>query len=111
MFEHASNWVDPSPICPDIATLVHQVVVPEWGERIRVVERDTVQEPADERPVEEIAAQIASTPPAADAGDSETPPDTEEVVTDFVASIRDTWLQGPRNRLLGRGPVRSSHFA
>lgn len=110
LFEHASNWVDPAPISPDIATLVHQVVIPPWGEQLRVVGRETIQESADESPVEEIAARIAGNAPVADVGDPGTPPDTDEVLSDFVANVRDTWLQGPRHRLLGRGPVRSSRF-
>lgn len=110
LFEHASNWVSRAPISPEIATLVHQVAVPPWAEQLRVLDGRTSTVGPDQRPVEEIAHQIATTTPEIDSGDGETPPDPQEALRGFVDAVRETWLEGPRNRLLGLGPVPSSRF-
>ncbi|MER6128528.1 hypothetical protein ABT173_39390 [Streptomyces sp. NPDC001795] len=64
----------------------------------------------DDRPAAEIAADIVGADPARVEGDGETPADTDERFTDFVTTVRGTWLRGDRARLTSSGPVGSSRF-
>ncbi|MEV4759849.1 hypothetical protein AB0J86_32790 [Micromonospora sp. NPDC049559] len=110
LYEHATCWTSPPAVAADVSTLLHQVVVAPWGERMRRVDGDLVTEPADGRPAEEIAAEILRAGAEPEPGDGETPADPDEVLTGFAAGVAGRWLTGPRDRSRSPGPVRSSRF-
>ncbi|MFJ8754841.1 hypothetical protein ACIREO_36865 [Streptomyces sp. NPDC102441] len=111
LHEHASCWTDPPAVTADSVTLLHQSVVPPWGETLRLGDDGEAERgEADGRPEAEIAADIVGADPAPDGGDGETPADPVEKLTDFVSAVRGSWLQGERARLMSSGPVASSRF-
>ncbi|MFP2926483.1 hypothetical protein ACLESO_14930 [Pyxidicoccus sp. 3LG] len=62
LWSHAVPWTEPLPITPDLTTLLHQMNTSPWGARLRV-SPDTQQmerAPAEEGPVEALAARLAS---------------------------------------------------
>ncbi|GAA2262708.1 MULTISPECIES: hypothetical protein [Kitasatospora] len=61
-------------------------------------------------PAEEIAAEICAADPTPDAGDGESPEDSDEVLVAFATAVREHWLDGPRDRSRFPGPVPSSRF-
>ena len=75
--------------------------------------------PADGRPVEEIAGELARAAPEPDEGDESTPTDTDEELRRFAETVtaadadeRDGgWLGGVREYIADAGPVPSSRFA
>jgi hypothetical protein len=76
------------------------------------------QGPADDRPIQAIAADIAHATPEQDEGDGNTPPDPDEGLRRFVEAVtaagtreRDGgWLGGIREYIPDAGPVPSSRF-
>ncbi|GAA5194430.1 hypothetical protein GCM10023322_58790 [Rugosimonospora acidiphila] len=112
LFEQATCWTQPPAVTADVSGLLSQFVVPPWGERLGGgPDNEVSQEPADDRPVETLAAQVLGADPKPDTGDGETPEDSDESLSAFVAGLRDLWLTGPRDRMRSPGPVRSSRFA
>jgi hypothetical protein len=84
-----------------------------------IVEDGTIDYgPADDRPVETIAVEIARTTPELDQGDGGTPADLDDDLRGFVATVtgaggreRDRgWLSGLREYVVDAGPVPSSRF-
>ncbi|CNE73366.1 Uncharacterised protein [Mycobacterium tuberculosis] len=111
LFEHASCWTDPPVVSADVTGFLHQVVKPPWGEQLRLVpggRPETV--PPDERPVEELAAEIVRAAPDA-VEDDGAPPDPDAVLAGMVRAVRGHWLTGPRDPVHSPGPVPSSRFA
>jgi hypothetical protein len=91
--------------------VLHQSATAPWEGQLRADGDGNVARGApDERPEEEIAAQILAADPSPDEGDGETPADPVERLTDFVTAVRDTWLRGDRAGLNSSGPVSSSRF-
>ncbi|MDB5065686.1 MAG: hypothetical protein JWM18_2120 [Chloroflexi bacterium] len=113
---HATNWVHPSAIAPDITTLVHQFVQAPWGERTSVDPTthltDTV--PADPAPAPELAERIVNAAATPAEGDGETPADTEAELVALALACHDITAvaqeEGPRERMWLGGPVRSARF-
>ncbi|MFE6040819.1 hypothetical protein [Streptomyces sp. NPDC056452] len=111
LHEHASCWTDPPVVSADSVSLLHQSVVPPWGEVLRLGDDGAAERgEADGRPEAEIAADIVGADPTPDGGDGSAPADPVEKLTDFVSAVRATWLQGDRARLRSPGPVASSRF-
>ncbi|MFE1439142.1 tetratricopeptide repeat protein [Streptomyces sp. NPDC058739] len=111
LHEHASCWTDAPAVTADSVTLLHQSVVAPWGERMAVCEDGTPRRgPADERPEERIAEEIAAAEAVADEGDGGTPADPDETFAGFASAVRDTWLRGERTALRSSGPVPSGRF-
>lgn len=111
LHEHAGCWTDTPAVTADSVGLLHQSVVAPWGERLRVDEDGrTGREAADERPAEDLAAEIVRADATFDEGDGEGPADPDEAFTAFAESVRDGWLTGDRARVNSSGPVRSSRF-
>lgn len=111
LHEHAGCWTDAPAVTPDSVTLLHQSATAPWEGVLRQSEDGGVERSApDGRPEAEIAADIVAADPAPDEGDGETPADPDERLTEFVAAVRDTWLQGDRAHLSSSGPVPSSRF-
>ncbi|MBX6766774.1 MAG: hypothetical protein IRY90_06430 [Actinomadura rubrobrunea] len=112
LFEHATCWTDPPPVSADISGFLHQTVTKPWGERLRFDPDggNVEQLPPDERPAEDLAAGIVGTDPAEEVGDGTVPQDSDEVLSRFVAAVRDHWPSGPRDRVRSPGPVPSSRF-
>lgn len=109
---HASCWTDPPAITPDSVGLLHQSVVPPWGEHLRAGADGGVERgPADDGPEAEIAAEVTAADPAADPGDGEGPADDDAPFAAFAGAVRGTWLRGDRARVDSAGPVPSSRFA
>jgi hypothetical protein len=112
LVEHATCWTAPPPIAADFTGLLHQTVVPPWGERLMAPPgREPYRAPADERPAEEIAAEIADA--ARSGGWVEIAPgDGDAEFAAFVAGLGQAWpLRGERrDRLWSPGPVRSAFF-
>lgn len=112
LVEHASCWTDPPPVAADFVGLLHQHVVPPWGERLVAGPGEEVRrtEP-DSRPAAELADGIvafASTlPPDPDTR----PDDTVAHLVAFVRGLEGAWpATGPRDRMWSPGPVPSSYF-
>ncbi|MBC9711922.1 hypothetical protein H9Y04_04970 [Streptomyces sp. TRM66268-LWL] len=110
LFEHATSWTDPPVVPADVSTLLAQVNIAPWARTLRVVEGETEQVPADERPVDELAAEILAAGPYEDEGDGEAPADPEEALTSFVAATAGAWRNGTRDRVDSPGPVPGSRF-
>lgn len=110
LFEHATYWVRPPAVAADISGLLCQTAVEPWGPHTRLGDNGPETAPADSRPESEIAREIVRADGTPDSGDDRTPPDPDQVLADFVAATRDTWLQGSRTPVKSPGPVRSSFF-
>ncbi|MEV5880700.1 hypothetical protein AB0L75_42320 [Streptomyces sp. NPDC052101] len=109
---HASCWTDSPAITADSVALLHQSVVPPWGEQLRQGADGGVERgPADDRPEAEIAADVTAADPGADPGDGSGPADDEADFAAFAAAVGSTWLRGDRARVRSCGPVPSSRFA
>lgn len=112
LFEHGTCWTSPPPVSADVSTLLAQFLVAPWAERLRQRPDGSVgQEPADDRSVEELAGEVVRAQGEPDPGDGATPPDLDETLARFVATVVDGWLAGPRDRVRSAGPVPSSRFA
>ncbi|MEU4348121.1 hypothetical protein [Streptomyces sp. NPDC023838] len=112
LHEHASSWTDPPVITADSVALLHQAVVAPWDGQLRAgTDGEAERTEADERPEALIAAEIVGADPSAAEGDGESPADPDGRFTEFVAAVRDTWLQGERTGLKSTGPVPSNKFA
>lgn len=112
LYEHATCWTEPPAVTADISTLLRQTGNPPWGAAIRMAaDGSAEQEPADDRSGAELAADILRADPTLDDGDGGTPPDPDQVLTDFVTAIAGRWPgRGSRDRLRSPGPVPSSRF-
>jgi hypothetical protein len=119
LFERATCWTDPPRVTADITGLLGQAVVPPWAPQIRRLDDGTAGHgPADDRPAQAIAADIARATPNPDAGDGSTPPDTDDTLRRFAETVtapaareRDgSWLGGLREYIPDAGPVPSSRF-
>ncbi|MFA1544269.1 tetratricopeptide repeat protein [Actinomadura monticuli] len=111
LFEHASCWTDPPMVGADVTGFLHQVVKPPWGERLRMSPGGgTETVPPDERPAEELAADIVRAAPEPFDEDG-APPDPDEALVSLVRAVRGLWLTGPRDAPRSPGPVPSSRFA
>ncbi|MEU7576211.1 hypothetical protein AB0B50_01205 [Streptomyces sp. NPDC041068] len=112
LHEHASQWTETPAITADSVALLHQSAVAPWAARLRAGEDGQVREdPADDRPEAELAAEILAADPTPDQGDGQTPADPVERLAEFAAAVRGCWLRGDRDRVTSSGPVRSSRFA
>ncbi|GHH62686.1 hypothetical protein GCM10018781_10950 [Kitasatospora indigofera] len=111
LYEHVTCWTSPPPVSADVSTLLAQFVRAPWDAATRYLPGDDpVEEPADPRPAEELAADICAADPGPDTGDGDTPPDPDEALAAFVRAVRGRWLTGPRDQVRSSGPVRSSRF-
>ena len=119
LFERATCWTDPPRVTADVSGLLGQTVIPPWAAQLRRLDDGTAgQGPADDRPIEAIAAEIAHATPEQDEGDGSTPPDPDEGLRRFVEAVtaagtreRDGgWLGGIREYIPDAGPVPSSRF-
>ena len=112
-------WTDPPHVTADVSGLLAQAVAAPWAGKPRALEDGTIDYgPADDRPVETIAAEIACTTPELDQGDGGTPADPDDDLRGFVETVagaggreRDGgWLSGLREYVPDAGPVPSSRF-
>ena len=119
LFERATCWTDPPRVTADVSGLLGQLVIPPWARQLRRLDDGTAGHgPADDRPVETIAAEIADVAPEQDEGDGSTPPDPDENLRRFTEAVtavrtrdRDrSWLGGIREYIPNAGPVPSSCF-
>lgn len=108
LYAHASPWTSDNPVAPDVTTLLYQALVPPWGAHalVNAETRAVSQEPRDERPAPDLAAELAASPGL----------DAEELAADepvrWQALVERAWpaAPGPRSRLWAGGPVPSSRF-
>ena len=112
LYEHATRWTDPPRVAADVCGLLAQVAVAPWHERPRLdADMQAYTAPADERALEEIAADIVDAGPDDDTGDGETPPDPDNALAAFAAAVTGQWMTGSmREAPQDVGPVRSSRF-
>ncbi|MGW6912633.1 hypothetical protein ACWGB8_02230 [Kitasatospora sp. NPDC054939] len=101
LYEHATCWTDTPAVSADVSGLLGQVVKAPWEQLDGTV---------DDRPAEELAAEVLAADPTQDEGDGETPADPDGALADFVRSVAARWSAGPRDRCRSSGPVRSSRF-
>lgn len=107
LFAHGSSWTVDAPLAPDVTTLLYQSLVPPWGESTLVTpDGNVTRTPADERPVEEVAADLAAAGPLDEAERA-----NEEPVQ-WEALVARVWppRPGTRSRMWAGGPVASSRF-
>jgi hypothetical protein len=108
LFAHASPWTHDAPVAPDVTTLLYETLVAPWGEAVVVDPdaRETRRAPADARPAEAIAEELAAAPGL----------DADELASDdsgqLSALVACAWppAPGPRSRLWAGGPVVSNRF-
>ena len=109
LVEHASCWTGPPPVAADVTGLMHQSIVEPWGERL-LATRDGEPEraPADDRPEQDIAADIVAAAPTDEAAHG----DTEADLLSFAAAVAGAWPSSEphRDRMWSPGPVPSSYF-
>lgn len=111
LYEHATCWTDPPEVAADVSTFLHQVAVPPWAERLQGTPDGSMEKtPADDRPEEELAAEIAGAAGEPDPGDGETPPDPDAALASFASAVANVWGTGVRDRATSPGPVPSSRF-
>ncbi len=119
LFERATCWTDSPHVAADITGLLCQAVLAPWDAKPRPLDDGTIREdPVDDRPAENVAADLARTAPEQEDGDGGTPPDPDgnlrlfaEAVTADGARERDgAWLAGVREYVPDAGPVPSSRF-
>ncbi len=120
LFERATCWTGPPRVTADVSGLLGQTIIPPWAAQIRLLDDGTVgQGPADDRPIEAVAADIIHAVPLQDEGDGNTPPDPDDRLRRFAEAVtaagtreRDgCWLGGIREYIPHAGPVPSSRFA
>jgi hypothetical protein len=76
------------------------MVVAPWAGKMRRLEDGTVgQGPADDRPIEAVAAEIACAAPERDQGDGSTPPDLDEALRRCIKRYLARHLFRALNRL------------
>ena len=119
LFERATSWPDPPRVTADVGGLLGQTIIAPWAAQIRRLDDGTAdQRPADDRPIEAIAADIAYATPLQDEGDDNTPPDPDESLRRFAGTVTSAgtrerdggWLGGIREYIPDVGPVPGSRF-
>ncbi|WP_279582385.1 hypothetical protein [Fodinicola feengrottensis] len=111
LYEHASCWTSQPSVSADVCAMLVQSCVSPWGVRLRQTQDGPMERiPADDRPVEKVAAEIVAADPDLEDGDGETPPDPDETLATFAARLARHWPAGPRESAGSPGPVRSSRF-
>jgi hypothetical protein len=111
LYEHATCWTTPPAVPADVSTYLHQVSVPPWGETMRGTPDGAVERmPADDRPAEELAAEITGANPEPDPGDGATPADPDGSLAEFARAVAGEWRTGARHHVASAGPVRSNRF-
>src|SRR6202044_869751 len=59
VFERVTRWTDPPRVTADVSGLLAQTIIPPWAAQLRRLDDGTAgQGPADDRPVQTIAAEI-----------------------------------------------------
>jgi hypothetical protein len=120
LFERATCWTDPPRVTADVSGLLGQTVIPPWAAQIHLLDDGTAgQGPADDRPIQAVAADILHATPEHDEGDGSTPPDPDEGLRRFARTVGTAgtrepdrgWLSGIRDYIPTPGPVPSSRFA
>ena len=109
LWSHVGCWTEAGPIAPDIVSFLAQYAVSSWGERL-AMNPDTQEvehRPADLRPAEAIAAEIAALPaPGPDEGPLDDVPGLEALArADLQIPARR-----PRERWTLGSPVSSNRF-
>jgi hypothetical protein len=119
VFERATCWTDPPRVTADITGLLAQTIVAPWAAQLRRLDDGTTgYGPADDRPIEAVAAEITGTTPQTDEGDGSAPPDPDDDLRHFVETVtaqdaRDRdggWLGSVREYIADAGPVPSNRF-
>ena len=108
VFAHAAPWTADSPVAPEVITLLYQQLVPPWGAHLMLDpdSREVSRAAADERAVDELAAELAASP-GLDDGEL-----TAEQLERWAALCTRVWPLAPgrRSRLWAGGPVPSGRF-
>ncbi len=107
LWAHASCWTHDLPIAADLTTMLYQHCRPPWGEQLRYnPERgETFTQPADDAPVEQIAARIVAAAP-----DAEALADREALAALVRRAAPLLPQDGQRERQWAGSPVPSARF-
>jgi hypothetical protein len=82
------RWTDPPRVTADVTGLLGQLVIAPWEPQPgRKQGRAMAYGPVGNRPVEAVAAYLASAAPGHDEGDGATPPDTGQDLRRFTETI------------------------
>lgn len=108
LFVHVTGWTEDAAVAADVTTLLHQRVAAPWGIQLRLdpeTQRPVPPVP-DDRPVEEIAAEIVACPML---------PEEDRAVDDepgllALARVVRPAENGRRERGWAGGPVPSNRF-
>lgn len=121
LFAYSINWTHGHSIAPDVVGMEAQALFPAWAARMRIDGDPTdlahpdparrpriLNVPADDRPIVEVAAELLTARPAADAG-------ARTALRSLVDAARTTphcvgALGGRRARFFPGGPVASARF-
>ena len=105
VFERATCWTSPPRITADISGLLSQTIIPPWAAQPRRLHDGTAgQGPADDRPIQAIAAEIIHATPEQDEGDGSAPPDPDQDLRHFVGNGHGPRRTRTRRRLARRHP-------
>ncbi|GAA1081669.1 tetratricopeptide repeat protein [Nocardiopsis composta] len=118
LFERSTCWTEPPAVPADVTGWLVQTVLAPWAENMRFhPETGAERIPADDRPAEALAEEIAAAAaapggaPESGAGEDGEPPfDPEERVLAFAAAVRGLWLTGSRPPMPSSGPVPGNSF-
>ena len=119
VFERATCWTDPPRVTADVSGLLGQTTVPPWAAQPRRLQDGTTGlGPADDRPIQAIAAEIVHATPERDGGDGSAPPDPDQDLRHFAETVTAPdarergggWLGGIREYIPDAGPVPSNRF-
>ena len=119
LFERATCWTDPPRVAADVSGLLGEHVLAPWdGQWQRLDDGNVGPGPADDRPAEVLAAELAGTAPEQDEGDGSAPTDPDDGLRRFARAVADAgarerdggWLGGIREWVANAGPVTSSRF-
>lgn len=112
LFQRATCWTDPPRVAADLSGLLGEYVLAPWdGQWQRLDDGSTGQGPADDRPAEVLAAELAATAPEREEGDGSAPADPDDGLRCFARAVagdgareRDGgWLDGIREWIPARG--------
>jgi hypothetical protein len=110
LFEHASCWTA-RRVSADVIGFLHQVVTSPWAERLKLSPNREVETiPPDERPTEELAAEIVRAASQSVDGEADAPQDSDAALLRLAKAVGSQWLKGPRDPVFSLGPVASNRF-
>lgn len=113
LYAHATCWTDPPPCAPDLTLYLYQSNVAPWDEHTAIGPEGPMQVPADDAPVDELAARIVAAE-VHDDPDDRAENRLPELLrwADAIRPLASAFSsEGDRSRMWAGGPVGSNRFA